>query len=130
MSNPKREDGSPMKDGINNNTYNLLFGDYASLPEEEQGSYENVVAYATIDCFTKLQEKKIFTKLLKLLYKNTIIDLEKITFNEETKQYEYKNNDKVGQSFSSFLDVIVVFTMYLVAYILKYGLSLQRRLDD
>lgn len=130
MSNPKREDDSPMKDGINNNTYNLLFGDYASLPEEEQGSYENVVAYATIDRFTKLQEKKIFTKLLKLLYKNTIIDLEKITFNEETKQYEYKNNDKVGQSFSSFLDVIVVFTMYLVAYILKYGLSLQRRLDD
>lgn len=130
MSNPKREDGSPMKDGINNNTYNLLFGDYASLPEEEQGSYENVVAYATIDRFTKLQEKKIFTKLLKLLYKNTIIDLEKITFNEETKQYEYKNNDKVGQLFSSFLDVIVVFTMYLVAYTLKYGLSLQRRLDD
>lgn len=95
MSNPKREDGSPMKDGINNNTYNLLFGDYDNLPEEEQGSYENVVAYATIDRFTKLQEKKIFTKLLKLFYKNTIFDLDKITFNEETKQYEYKNNDLI-----------------------------------
>ena len=95
MSNPKREDGSPMKDGINNNTYNLLFGDFTNLPEEEQGSYENVIAYATIDRFTKLQEKKIFTKLLKLLYKNTIIDLDKITFNEKTKQYEYKNNDLI-----------------------------------
>ena len=26
MSEPKRKDGSPMNDGINNNTYNLLFG--------------------------------------------------------------------------------------------------------
>lgn len=39
--------------------------------------------------------KKIFTKLLKLFYKNTIIDLDKIIFNEDTKQYEYKNNDLI-----------------------------------
>lgn len=95
MSEPKRKDGSPMNDGINNNTYNLLFGDYDNLPKEEQGSYENFVAFATINNFTKLQEKKIFTKLLKIFYKNTIIDLDKITFNEDTKQYEYKNNDLI-----------------------------------
>ena len=95
MSEQKRKDGSPMNDGINNNTYNLLFGDYDNLPEKEQGSYENIVAFATIDCFTKLQEKKIFTKLLKLFYKGTIIDLDKIKFNEDTKQYEYKNNDLI-----------------------------------
>ena len=35
MSETKRKDGSPMNDGINNNTYNLLFGDYHNLPEEE-----------------------------------------------------------------------------------------------
>lgn len=95
MSELKRKDGSPIDDGINNNTYNLLFGDYDNLPENEQGSYENINAFATIDCFTKLQEKKVFTKLLKLFYKNTIINLDKITFNEDTKQYEYKNNDLV-----------------------------------
>lgn len=95
MSNPKREDGSPMDDGINNNTYDLLFGDYDNLPKEEQGRYENVIAFATIDCFTKLQEKKIFTKLLKQFYKNTIVDLDKITFNKDTKQHEYKNNDLI-----------------------------------
>jgi len=95
MNNTKRENVSQMKYGINNNTYNLLFRDYDNLPEEEQGSYENVVAYVTIDRFTKLQEKKIFKKLLKLFYKNKIIDLDKITFNEETKQYEYKNNDLI-----------------------------------
>lgn len=95
MSNPKRKDGSLMSDGINNNTYNLLFGDYDNLPKGEQGRYENVVAFATIDCFTKLQEKKIFTKLLKLFYKNTVINLDKITFNKDTKQYEYKNKDLI-----------------------------------
>lgn len=95
MDNIRREEGSPIKDGINNNTYNLLFGDYNNLPKEEQGSYENVIAFATIDRFTKSQEKKIFTKLLKLFYKNTIVDLNKITFNEKTKQYEYKNNDLI-----------------------------------
>lgn len=95
MSELKRKDGSPMDDGINNNTYDLLFGNFDNLPKEECGSYENVVAFATINCFTKLQEKKIFTKLLKLFYKNTIIDLDKIIFNEDTKQYEYKNNDLI-----------------------------------
>ena len=34
MSETKRKDGSPMNDGINNNTYNLLFGDYDNLTEE------------------------------------------------------------------------------------------------
>lgn len=80
ISELKRKDGSPIDDGINNNTYNLLFGDYDNLPENEQGSYENINAFATIDCFTKLQEKKAFTKLLKLFYKNTIINLDKIIF--------------------------------------------------
>ena len=95
MSELKRKDASPMNDGINNNTYNLLFGDYDNIPEEEQGTYENVVAFATIDRFTKLQEKKIFTKLLNLFCNNKTVDLGKITFNKETLQYEYKDNDLV-----------------------------------
>lgn len=86
MSNLKCEDGSPMNDGFNNNTYNLLFGNYDNLPEEEQGSYEKVVAYATINRFTKL---------LRLFYKNMIIYLGKITFTRDTKQYEYKNNNLI-----------------------------------
>ena len=93
MDKLKRKDNSSIKDGINNNTYHLLFGDYNNLPKEEQGSYENVIAYITIDCFTKFQEKKIFIKLLKLFFQNSVIDLNKITFNEKIKQYEYKNNN-------------------------------------
>lgn len=93
MDKLKSKDNSSIKDGINNSTYHLLFGDYNNLPKEEQGSYENVIAYITIDCFTKFQEKKIFIKLLKLFSQNSVIDLNKITFNEKIKQYEYKNNN-------------------------------------
>ena len=95
MCNLKRGNNILMNDGINHNTYNLLFSDYYNLSKEEQGNYENVVAYATIDCFTKLKGKKIFTKLLTIFYKNSMIDLERITFNKEIGQYEYKNNDLV-----------------------------------
>lgn len=80
-------------DGINNNTYNLLFEDYDNLKEKEQGNYEFACAFATIDWYTKIQEKKIFMKLLKLVFKNTIVQLDKITFNEHTQQFEYKDND-------------------------------------
>ena len=75
MNKLKSKDNSSIKDGINNSTYHLLFGDYNNLPKEEQGSYENVIAYITIDCFTKFQEKKIFIKLLKLFSQNSVIDL-------------------------------------------------------
>lgn len=95
MSSLKREDGSPRVDGINSNTYNLLFCGYHNLPEKDQGSYENLVVMRNIELFTKLEEKRIFTKLLKLFRKNEIIDINKITFNDETKQYEYRDNNLV-----------------------------------
>lgn len=94
MDKLKREDESPISDGINNNTYKLLFGDYKNLPQDESGTYDNMIAWATISKFTRLQEKKIFTKLLNVVFKNiSDIDLNNIKYNEETKQYEYKNKD-------------------------------------
>lgn len=95
MSNKFREDESSMEDGINNNTYRLLFSDYYNLPEEERGSYENYIALNTIDLFTKFEEKKLFAKLLKLFYKIQQIDLDHIRFNDEIKQYEYRNHDLI-----------------------------------
>lgn len=65
MENKRRKDGSSMNDGINNNTYNLLFGDKKNLSEEEQGTYANAIAFATIDRFTKIQEKKDIYKAIK-----------------------------------------------------------------
>lgn len=85
MNNLNRTDGSPLNDGINNNTYDLLFKDYDNDIKELQNNEENFNAWITIDHFTKLQEKKIFTKLLKFMLKNSEIDLSNITYNNEIK---------------------------------------------
>lgn len=77
MDNRKR------KDGINDNTYELLFRDFYNLPENERGTYENSVALKTIELFTKLQEIK------------ANIDLSRITYNKEINQFEYRDNDRV-----------------------------------
>lgn len=95
MKNRKRKAGSYMDDGINNNTYKLLFEDVDNLPENERGTHTNAIALTIIERFTKLQEKRIFTRLLKMIYKKLNIDLNKITFNEDIKQFEYRDNDKV-----------------------------------
>lgn len=93
--NNKRENVEPREDGINNNTFKLLFEDKENLPKEERGTHENAIAFDTIDLFTKLQEKRIFTKLLKMIYKHKGIDLDNIRFNRKTKQFEYRNGDKI-----------------------------------
>lgn len=82
-------------EGMNDNTYKLLFEDIHNLPENERGTYANAIALTTIDRFTKIQEKRVFTKLLKMVYKKANIDINKITFNEDIKQFEYKDNDRI-----------------------------------
>lgn len=94
MVDKKRKDGN-FYGGINNNTYELLFEDIYHLPKNERGTFENNIAWVTIDRFTRLQEKKIFTKVLKMKYKIEKIDLDRITFNEESRQFEYRYDDKV-----------------------------------
>ena len=71
------------------------FFDNDNLPREEYGDYENVKAWCTIDTFTRLEQKKIFYILLKLISKETLIDINNITYNNETKEYAYKHNDLV-----------------------------------
>lgn len=91
----KRNDGSFVNDGINNSTYNLLFNDYDNVPDDDMEAIENYIAYVTIDKFTKLRDNKLTIKLFKLISKKSIINLNKINFNEKTKEYEYVNNNMV-----------------------------------
>ena len=81
--------------GINKKTYELLFSDFNDLPENERGTYDNEKAFVTIDRFTKLQEKKIFTKLLTRKYKKADIDFDKITYNKALKQFEYRDGNRI-----------------------------------
>lgn len=95
MRRNERIDESRTDDGINNNTYELLFFDNNNLPREEYAEYENIKAWITIDIFTRLEQKKIFCMLLKLISKETLIDINNITYNDETGEYEYKHDDLV-----------------------------------
>lgn len=95
MNNQEKNFERPIDDGINKNTYNLLFGDDNNLSKEKQGDYDKLIAWVTIDHFTKEQEKNILKKWLKILFKDKKIDLNKIVFNKETKEYEYRDKDLV-----------------------------------
>ena len=77
--------------GINQQTYELIFKNDDNLPRSKQGSYKELIADTTIKEFTKIDEKKFLTKILKLLRSHTLIDLKKINFNETLKKYEYNN---------------------------------------
>jgi len=82
--------------GINPNTYKLLFSDNESLSKEELSSEENTMILHTLNVFTKLNHENIFVSLLKKHFSHRLnIELEKIRYNQETKQYEYVLDDKI-----------------------------------
>lgn len=95
MEQKTRWDNSPISDGINNNTYRLLFEEHPNnLPREKSGSYENYIAINTIREFTLVNALKKDTKIQKFLKKLTEgVDIKRISYNEKTKQYEYKHNN-------------------------------------
>lgn len=74
---------------INRNTYQLLF---SNINSNEIPKDENNYIFNAIETFTKIEEKKLFGKLLKILLEMQFKDLNKITYNKETKEYEYRDN--------------------------------------
>lgn len=52
----KRQDFSAKTDGINNNTYNLLFSDCKNLPDSEKGSKLDLIRFILIDFYTRDDE--------------------------------------------------------------------------
>lgn len=83
------------KSGVNKNTYNLLFQDFENLSDEEMGTFKDFITFKTIDEFTKIKEKSIFQKILNFIYKDNYVKLDKITYNDKTKQYEYQTEDDI-----------------------------------
>lgn len=79
------------RNGINKNTDKLLFDDnYHNETNEE--ILKNHYNLKVLEIYTRLREKRIFTKLLKIYYKKRYsIDFSKIVYNEEKKEYEYKD---------------------------------------
>ena len=76
------------KYGVNSNTYDQLFNSQ-KLPKEQWGSKDNFNIWSTLDAYTQLEHKNIFIKILKIYF--SPINLNYITFNDLTKQYEYND---------------------------------------
>lgn len=82
------------EDGINKNTYDLLFKDYDNIADDEMMKQDVFNAWLTIQQFTMLQHKKIIFGLAKIVLKNKGIDLNNIKYDEENKEYVYIEGEK------------------------------------
>lgn len=82
------------EDGINKNTYDLLFKDYDNLSDDEIMKQDVFKAWLTIQKFTMLQHKKILFGLAKIVLKNKEIDLNDIQYDKENNEYIYIHEDK------------------------------------
>ena len=77
------------KDGINEETYNLLFGCNFGYRKVDKDERNRSFVYLIIDAFTKSREKQTFSDLLRKIGDEYIDDLAKIAWIEEKKEYEY-----------------------------------------
>ena len=77
--------------GINENTYDLLFDD--EYLDVDAIDFESSAKLATMEIFTKLKNRGLKYKLLKMYYKNTILDINKITLNSSENCYQYSDKD-------------------------------------
>ena len=75
--------------GINKNTFDLLFNDYKNKPED-YFDVKATDALIAIDTFTRLKEKTIFQKLIKKTL-SKLTSIEKISYNSITCQYEWQD---------------------------------------
>lgn len=79
------------KNGINKNTDRVLFDD-EYYDKIDKNVIKSSYGLKVIEIYTKLREKRIFTKLLRFYYKKKYkVDFSKIIFNDETGEYEYRD---------------------------------------
>lgn len=77
--------------GIDKNTYQLLFSD-EYYNQSDENTEKNTYILKIIETYTRLRRKNILAKLLKIYYKKRYsIDFSKIIYNENSKEYEYRD---------------------------------------
>lgn len=72
-------------EGINNNTFDLLFCNVENLPEEEWGSLEDISLFGLISTFTLRERDASLVSRLKSIG----FDINDITYDEENACYKY-----------------------------------------
>ena len=83
------------KYGINNNTFELLYKNFEKLTPEEGNSVENLIAFLTIDCFTRYDKVTLLVKIRNYLNKLRRLDVSKVHYDEETDRYKYIDGELV-----------------------------------
>lgn len=83
-----------LESGINFKTYQLLFKDAIKIPKNERNTYENEIAYWTLDHFMNLTDDTITTKIKKLVLKICNLNLDRISYDKDLKLYKYQYKDK------------------------------------
>ena len=78
------------EDGINNNTYELLFKDSKNSRDIDEKEEKRKYILSLIEHYTKLREKSIFGSLLKKYLNIKNLDFSKIVYNKETQEYEFE----------------------------------------
>ena len=91
------DDSLYREDGINKNTYKVLFEDNNNLDKSERQSDEMFILWNTIQEYTKWHQKLVFHRLLSRLFKDRFIDLDDIEYDKEIDEYKYVYN---GQEYT------------------------------
>ena len=79
------------EDGINKNTYELLFKDDKNARDIDEKEERSNYILSLIEHYTKLREKSIFGSLLKKYLNIKNLDFSKIVYNEEKQEYEFEH---------------------------------------
>ena len=84
------------KNGINKNTYDMLFPDFYNIKKEEIADEETSLIIELIDIYTLTEQKELFIDLVKKTFDEQYgINYSNIKYNKETKQYEYEIKGKI-----------------------------------
>lgn len=84
------------KNGINKNTYDMLFPDFYNIKKEKIADEKTSLIIELIDVYTLTEQKELFIDLVKKTFDEQYgINYSNIKYNKETKQYEYEIKGKI-----------------------------------
>lgn len=85
-----------LSNGMNINTYNLLFDDLNNKKSDKKGSYESLNALCVISKFTKFDDMKIYSLMARMYETVDDYDFRTISWSDELNSFIYqKGNFKI-----------------------------------
>lgn len=82
-----------LSNGMNINTYNLLFDDLNNKVSDKTGSFESLAALCIISKFTKFDDMKIYSLMARIYETIDDYDFRTISWSDELNSFVYQNED-------------------------------------